>query len=108
MRAATGWAELHCHSSYSFLDGASSPEELVDEAVRLGLAALAITDHDGMYGVPAVRPGGAQGHRAWRTVFGAELTPRPARAAGRACPTRAAATCWCWPATRRATGGCAR
>src|ERR1039457_6907187 len=44
------WAELHCHSSYSFLDGASSPADLVAEAARLGLAALAITDHDGMYG----------------------------------------------------------
>src|SRR6266516_6471303 len=46
------WAELHCHSSYSFLDGASAPAELVAEAARRGLAALAITDHDGMYGVP--------------------------------------------------------
>ena len=36
------WAELHCHSSYSFLDGASSPAELVAEAARLGLDALAI------------------------------------------------------------------
>src|SRR5215467_2757513 len=46
------WAELHCHSSYSFLDGASSPAELVTEAARRGLETLAITDHDGMYGVP--------------------------------------------------------
>src|SRR5207302_7087633 len=46
--AAPAWAELHCHSSYSFLDGASAPAELVAEAARLGLAALAITDHDGM------------------------------------------------------------
>src|SRR6516162_2260697 len=46
------WAELHCHSSYSFLDGASSPAELVAEAARLGLEALAVTDHNGMYGVP--------------------------------------------------------
>src|ERR1700689_3543783 len=46
------WAELHCHSPYSFLDGASSPAELAAEAGRLGLAALAITDHDGMYGTP--------------------------------------------------------
>src|SRR6516162_202009 len=46
------WAELHCHSSYSFLDGASSPAELVAEAARLGLEALAITDHNGMYGAP--------------------------------------------------------
>ena len=41
------YAELHCHSHFSFLDGASSPDELVAEAVRLGLTALALTDHDG-------------------------------------------------------------
>ena len=50
---APPWAELHCHSSYSFLDGASGPAELVAEAARLGLEALAITDHNGMYGVPS-------------------------------------------------------
>ena len=45
------YAELHAHSAFSFLDGASQPEEMVAEAVRLGLSALAITDHDGLYGV---------------------------------------------------------
>jgi error-prone DNA polymerase len=49
--ATTPYAELHAHSSFSFLDGASSPEELVEEAARLGLEALALTDHDGFYGV---------------------------------------------------------
>ena len=44
------YAELHAHSAYSFLDGASSPRELVAEAQRLGLSALAVTDHDGLYG----------------------------------------------------------
>src|SRR4051794_15155505 len=48
----TPYAELHCHSHYSFLDGASSPTDLVEEAVRLGLHGLAITDHDGFYGAP--------------------------------------------------------
>ncbi|MGH3259987.1 MAG: PHP domain-containing protein, partial [Streptosporangiaceae bacterium] len=79
-RPATGgepWAELHCHSSYSFLDGASAPAELVAEAARLGLEALAITDHDGMYGVPQFAQAAAklagQGVRV-RTVFGAELS----------------------------------
>ncbi len=47
---AVPYAELHAHSSYSFLDGASSPEALIAEAQRLGLTALAITDHDGFYG----------------------------------------------------------
>jgi len=45
-----GYVELHLHTSYSFLDGASQPEELVLRARELGLPALAITDHDGLYG----------------------------------------------------------
>jgi error-prone DNA polymerase len=71
------WAELHCHSSFSFLDGASTPAELVAEAGRLGLEALAITDHDGMYGVPQFAQAAAKlaGHGVrLRTVFGAELS----------------------------------
>jgi error-prone DNA polymerase len=67
------WAELHCHTSYSFLDGASSPAELAAEAARLGLAALAVTDHDGMYGVPQFAQAAAR-FPGLRTVFGAELT----------------------------------
>jgi error-prone DNA polymerase len=77
VRAAAGWAELHCHSSYSFLDGASSPQALVDEAAELGLAALAITDHDGMYGVPQFAQAAERLRAAGgtlRTVFGAELS----------------------------------
>jgi error-prone DNA polymerase len=44
------FVELHCHSAYSFLDGASHPEELVARAAELGYEALALTDHDGVYG----------------------------------------------------------
>src|SRR4051812_4722290 len=44
------YAELHCHSAYSFLDGASLPEELVAAAARLGHRSLALTDHNGVYG----------------------------------------------------------
>src|SRR5690625_3419893 len=44
------YVELHVHSCYSFMDGASSPEELVEQAVPLGYRALALTDHDGLYG----------------------------------------------------------
>jgi error-prone DNA polymerase len=66
------YAELHCHSNASFLDGASPPEELVEEAVGLGLEALALTDRDGMYGV--VRFAEAAKALGMRTVFGAELT----------------------------------
>src|SRR5215213_7965566 len=49
--AVVEYAELHAHSNFSFLDGASHPEEMVEEAVTLGLSALALTDHDGFYGV---------------------------------------------------------
>jgi error-prone DNA polymerase len=45
-----GYVELHAHSAYSFLDGASQPEELAARAAELGYEALALTDHDGVYG----------------------------------------------------------
>jgi error-prone DNA polymerase len=66
------YAELHCHSNFSFLDGASHPEQLVEEAHRLGLEALALTDHDGLYGV--VRFAEAARALELPTVFGAEIT----------------------------------
>jgi error-prone DNA polymerase len=66
------YAELHAHSNFSFLDGASHPEELAATAVRLGLSGLALTDHNGLYGVVRF----AEAARAFGlpTVFGAELT----------------------------------
>ncbi|MEB3050451.1 error-prone DNA polymerase [Mycolicibacter sp. MYC123] len=66
------YAELHAHSAYSFLDGASTPQELVAEAVRLGLRAIALTDHNGLYGV--VRFAEAAKELEIGTVFGAELS----------------------------------
>ncbi|MGI9053437.1 MAG: error-prone DNA polymerase, partial [Ilumatobacteraceae bacterium] len=66
------YAELHCHSNFSFLDGASHPEELATEAARLGLDALALTDHDGFYGI--VRFAEAARAVGLPTVFGAEIT----------------------------------
>ena len=71
------WAELHCHSAYSFLDGAATPDELVAEAARLGLEVLALTDHDGMYGIPQFAQAAARLRAtgvALGTVFGAELS----------------------------------
>ncbi len=53
------YAELFCRSHFSFLEGASSPEELVTRAVELGLSALAVTDRDGVYGL-------VRAHRAAR------------------------------------------
>ena len=44
------YVELHCHSAYSFLDGASEPFELAARAAELGYEALALTDHDGVSG----------------------------------------------------------
>ena len=44
------YVELHAHSAYSFLDGASQPEELAARAAELGYEALALTDHDVVYG----------------------------------------------------------
>ncbi|MQA83013.1 MAG: DNA polymerase III subunit alpha [Streptosporangiales bacterium] len=71
------WAELHCHSSFSFLDGCSAPERLVAEALELGIEALAVTDHDGMYGVAQFAQAAEQQatqHTELRTIFGAELS----------------------------------
>src|SRR4029079_14440954 len=48
--APTPYAELHCHTNFSFLDGASAPDDLVERAVELGLTGLAVTDHNGLYG----------------------------------------------------------
>ena len=70
--STTPYAELHCHSNFSFLDGASSPEALVEEAVRLGLESVALTDRNGFYGV--VRFAEAARAHGLPTVFGAELT----------------------------------
>ncbi|HET9064151.1 MAG TPA: PHP domain-containing protein, partial [Candidatus Binatia bacterium] len=47
----TGYAALWCKSSFSFLEGASHPDEYVETAALLGLGAVALTDHDGVYGV---------------------------------------------------------
>ena len=84
--ASIPYAELHAHSTYSFLDGASSPEELIEEAERLGLAALALTDHDGFYGLARFAEAAEAFHVD--TVFGAELSLElPAPQKGKADPT---------------------
>ncbi|HKH08257.1 MAG TPA: error-prone DNA polymerase [Agromyces sp.] len=67
------YAELHAHSTFSFLDGASAPEQLVEEAHRLGLTGLAITDHDGFYGIVHFAEA-AESFPELETVFGAELS----------------------------------
>ena len=47
---ASSYVELHCHSGFSFLDGASHPDELAAAAADQGHEALALTDHDGVWG----------------------------------------------------------
>lgn len=66
------FGELHCHSNFSFLDGASDPGKLVETAKRLDLDVLALTDHDGLYG--AVRFAQAARDAGVATAFGAELS----------------------------------
>src|SRR5947209_15857077 len=66
-----GWVDLHVHSNYSFLDGASDVDDLADAAVEQGLDALALTDTNGLYG--AVRFANAAKERGLRPIFGAEL-----------------------------------
>src|ERR671910_432365 len=66
------YAKLHCHSDFSFLDGASDPETLIEEAVRLSLTGLAITDHDGFYA--ASRFAEASAAYDLKTIYGAELS----------------------------------
>ncbi|HEY2072952.1 MAG TPA: error-prone DNA polymerase [Gaiellaceae bacterium] len=66
------YAELHAHSAYSFLDGASQPEELAARAAELGYEALALTDHDGVYG--SLEFAHAAKHFGVRPITGAEVT----------------------------------
>ncbi len=66
------YIELHCHSNFSLLDGASHPEALIKRAAELEMPALALTDHDAVYGAPrfirAAREAGI------KPILGAELT----------------------------------
>ena len=68
----SSYVELHCHSAFSLLDGASLPDALVARAVELGLHALALTDHDDLGGIvsfaQAARSAGIEG------IVGGEVT----------------------------------
>jgi error-prone DNA polymerase len=76
------YAELHTHSHFSFLDGASSPEQLIQEATRLQLTGIALTDHDGLYGAAAFAEAAEMSTHTRKhrnsadpvTVYGAELS----------------------------------
>src|SRR3954468_16563741 len=72
----TAYAELHCHTYFSFLDGASAPDELAERAAELGLVGLGVTDHQGLYGV--VRAQAAIEEAGLLPILGAELELRDA------------------------------
>lgn len=68
----SSYVELHTHSYYSLLDGASSPAELINQAILSGMPALALTEHDNLYGaIPFAQAAQSAGIKA---IFGAEIT----------------------------------
>ena len=71
------YIELHASSAFSFLDGASLPEALVDRAVALGYPALALLDRDGVYGAPRFHL--AAKKAGIKALIGAEITIRGPR-----------------------------
>jgi error-prone DNA polymerase len=104
------YVELHCHSAYSFLDGASHPVELAGAAADQGHGALALTDHDGLHGAMemahALKPLGI------RPITGAELTLDDGTHLTLLCETREGYTNLCraltashWPTRRWAREG---
>ncbi len=72
MSGIAPYVPLWCKSNFSFLEGASHPDELVEEAQRLGLQALAITDRDGVYGV--VRAHLKANELGIKLIIGAEIS----------------------------------
>src|SRR5438552_15974020 len=66
------YIELHCHSAFSFLDGASLPEQLALTASQLGYPALALTDHNGLYGAMAFAQESKQ--LGLQAITGSEVT----------------------------------
>ena len=87
-----GYVELHCHSAYSFLDGASAPAELAAAAAERGYPALALTDHDGLWG--AMEHAHACKALGVRPITGAEVTVERR--------TAESSTSRCWSRTRTA------
>ncbi len=69
------YVELRCRSAFSFLDGASNPEDLVDRAAELGLGALALGDRNGVFGLPRFH--GAAKRAGLRAIAGAEISTAP-------------------------------
>jgi error-prone DNA polymerase len=83
------YVELHCHSAYSFLDGASLPDELAHSARELGHRALALTDHNSVSGSMELAQAGAD--HGVRAIHGAEIDLTPA--SGRGAPASDRGAC---------------
>ena len=66
------YVPLWCKSNFSFLEGASHPDELVEEVYRLGLPAIAVTDRDGVYGI--VRAHVKARELGMKLIIGAQMT----------------------------------
>src|SRR5262245_66031822 len=71
------YVELRARSAFSFLDGASNPEDLVERAAALGHSCLALSDRDGLYGIPRFH--GAATKCGLRALVGAELSDAAGR-----------------------------
>ncbi len=84
--SASPYAELHCHSAYSFLDGASLPEELARRAGELGYEALALTDHNSVSG--SMELAQIASEHGVRAIHGAEIDLLDASQGERAVGTR--------------------
>ena len=66
------YAPLWCKSNFSFLEGASDPAELIEQAAHLGLRSIAVTDRDGLYGIVQAHTGARE--RGIHLIVGAEIT----------------------------------
>ena len=69
-----GYAPLWCKSYYSFLEGASAPDDLVGRASELALPAMALTDRDGVYGIPAAYVATQDLESATKLIVGSQIT----------------------------------
>lgn len=98
---AGSFAHLHVRSGFSYGLGTARPEELAGAAAEMGYRALALTDRDGMYGIPRFLR--ACGEVGLSPVVGAEVT---VGIRGRTPPPRTAATSSCSPPPSAATAAC--
>src|SRR5438128_4757958 len=88
MTSTPPYAELHCHSAYSFLDGVSLPQELAARAASLGYAALALTDHNSVSG--SMEMAQAAKECGVHAIHGAEIDLTGAPTSRCSCATSAA------------------